>query len=386
MSGKGLRRGRRCVASTSKETAIKTNFQNDQSDQQANPTDLSSFQMLGCKLDEILRRIDKLEQERQSFGMTNDTITDISVSGVPNTHLTPQTVNVLNDGSVQSRRVITYLVKPEVDKPTFSGKNDTNPMAFLKKLKRYINSIDGQDRAVDIALECLTGSALSMLELFSDKWQTLADFERDFQKTFWGNMHQEKAKYKLVNSSWDSRSQKTMSEHFAEQIGTVRYCTIPLTESEMVNSVMRHFPVNIQGLWFTRREAFTLVTAVEFLRNIEHNVISRSDERVMNNSNQRDERVNKEISKHVNTMSTSLTNYRGQNSYRGRGVRRGRDYYVRNRGRLPFPALRWERSTDGPLNATHNKRHECVSNETNSLSTPSQSNEDESNSTGSITR
>lgn len=246
----------------------------------------SGLEMLGNRLDDIVGRLVTLERERErasettfSTDSTNSALSDLQVNP-----LSPQTVGLVETSveAVQSvvsgsSPEITYIMRPAVDKPIFHGKNDSNPMKFIQKLKRYINSINGQNRAVDIATECLAGSALKLLEIFSDKWSSLADFERDFKIVFWSNSQQEKAKYRLINSSWNSKSQITMSEHFSEQIDMVRLLTIPLSESDMVNSIMRHFSVETQRLWFTRKGANSILIAAEFLRDVEQNIVVRTN-------------------------------------------------------------------------------------------------------------
>lgn len=351
------------------------------------------FQMIGNKLDVIFKRLATLEQERENASLTASSVTSTGSipSGIQTDQiLMPQTIEIIQ-GSASVTQPInsgsnpgnTYIMRPAVDKPIFSGKNDSNPMKFLKKLKRYINSCNGQHRAVDIATECLTGSALKLLEIYCDGWTSLADFESDFQRVFWGETQQERAKYRLVNSTWDPKAQTSMSEHFAGQIDTVRFLTIPLTESYMVNSVIRHFPVEIQRLWSILKENKTILSAAEFLRDMEQDVTVQTSEPIKY-SNQGNERGGRGHYRRMNAINMTSAQ-RGQGSYRGRGQRRGRNYYANNQNRH-LPAIKWERQTGTPFSASNNQGNKSNESVISSAGALSQGNESVSSEAASTVR
>lgn len=403
MSSSRLRSGRKRNMEASVEPATPKGVPVTQ---QAVSSDISGFQLSGNQVNEILRRLDMLERERASVTAgrtisvspvpqvvpldkeifrrldalererssiaTGSTISDPSITqAVPSVttnnticarsvaQVIPREDSLIGSSSRQalstvSEREMPFLIHSTVTKPTFNGRNETNPMRFMDKLKKYINSVKGQDRAIDIATECVTGIALRRLELYSRTWESFADFERDFQKTFWGNKQQEQARYKLIHSSWCPKSEMTMSEHFAAQIDTVRSLTIPLSESDIVNSVMRHFPVGVQRLWFTQKLEATIPSAADFLSNIEDNVVEDSNEVAAVNSVRGKGRGRGNFTR-VNSMNFAQTS-RGSN-YR-RNQSRGRYNYRGNR-RGNVPAIKWEWSKGGTT----------ISNETNSAST-----------------
>lgn len=250
-----------------------------ESDSNRHVTDDSTvFQLLSTKLDEIVKRLDTLERDRVGNSSTEDVIIPElrTNTSLLQSQLSNNSTDNTSIASGSNNAGIAYIIQPIVAKPTFSGRDDLNPMRFIKKLKSYINAINGHGRALEIALECLTGSALKILGVHSEKWECLSDFERDFQKAFWGDSQQERAKYKLINSAWNPRVGISMSEHFAEQIESVKFLTIPLSETEMVNCVIKHFPVDVQKLWFTRKVEATISSAADFLTGLEQNVVTRT--------------------------------------------------------------------------------------------------------------
>lgn len=346
MSARSMKRGRKHVRNSSMEAEEIDRGHKRRNHVNNDSTTDTGFQMIGAKLEEIMVRLNALEKDRVSIPSVSSEGTVMSDALSRNDNVIPQVNNPSDNASISSgpRSEITYIMRPTVDKPSFSGRDDTNPIRFLKKLKRYINAVNGQNRALEIATECLTGPALTMLELYSEEWVTLMDFEKDFQKAFWGTRQQERAKYKLVNSSWSERSNSTMSEHFAEQIDTVRLLTIPLSETDMVNSVMRHFPVDIQRLWFTKNEAVTIPAAAEFIRDIEQNVVHRTNnERMANGFNRGYDRGRGQF-KRINSMNFAPVG-RGHGARRGRGHRRGRFSHNYSQ-RYQLPAIKWQRATE----------------------------------------
>lgn len=329
------------------------------------------FQMISEQIEKMFNRITALEQERTNMSTAsestvsapqatsplisrnNDTIINSpnieNTISIPQTNdnLTPCVNNLIDNTSIASgsNSGNIFIVRPAIDKPVFSGRGDTNPMKFLKRFKRYVDSVNGHSRITEIATSCLTGTALKLLEIFSDNWDTLADFERDFQKTFWGQRQQERAKYKFTNSFWNPSSGTTMSEHFAEQIDSVRFLTIPLSECEMVNGVMRHFPTDIQRLWFTKKDIVTIARGVEFLSDMEQNVIYSNEEQWTLDKTNRSSgnRGRGSFKRGINYINVAPA-HRGRSSHRGRGQYRGRNNYGGNRGRS-LPAIKFERAS-----------------------------------------
>lgn len=290
-------------------------------DQDNNPL----IELFSQKFEEFTQRLNILEQNIVSTSSSDHNLDQSSTLSV-NSH--EVTLPQVNSGFVETSSIgsnananITYIMHPTVPKPMFNGRDiDISPVKFLKKLQKYIKAVNGQNRAIEIAIECLSGTALKLLEIYSETWVKFEDFEKDFLKVFWGQKQQEIAKYNLVNSVHSPGSGLSMSEHFANQIDSVRSLTIPMSESDMVNCVMRHFTIDIQRLWFTKGGIVNIFSAAEFLRDIEQNVKVRTGtQQSLNHMHNRDSLRGRAQIRQVNSMSTFSTFNNNGNFYRGRG-------------------------------------------------------------------
>lgn len=247
-----------------------------------------------------------------------------------------------------------YVVQPSVSKPSFDGKPFANPIAFLKRLKKYIRAVNGIDREIDIALGCITGHARKVMDLYSKGWVSFADFETDFRRTYWTEQIQESVRYRLINSVYSSDSRMTMSEHFAEQVESMQSLTIAFSERDLVNSIMRHYSLDIQRLWFTRTEVVNIMSGANFLRSMEQNIVEkpRGVARGVVGGVTRGGRYNGSSSSRPITATISASTWRGRGgSARGRGYRRGRLGYGSDYNRTtPYRVERDRASTRPAIN------------------------------------
>lgn len=226
--------------------------------------------------------------------------------------------------STTSERPNIMMVNPlNVNKPTFNGTDGANPIKFLKRLRQYITTVGAEHNSLNIATEAITGTAKTLLEVNSDRWTSLEDFERDFRTVFWNERQQEIVKHKFFNSLFDRNRNWSMSEYFATQVEMTKHLTIPLSESEIVNAVFRQFPTEIQTPWFTRNGPATIISGAEFLRNVELNVICRNPithQRAVTDQQRKEPRNNNYRRVVVNTIRTS---FRGRRGFYNRRSRRG---------------------------------------------------------------
>lgn len=215
------------------------------------------------KLGEIMQRIDKIE--------SNSSIASSSTTEIRTIHHTDESSTIPEVEAVKTTNV--FVMKPVIDQPKYDGLSGLSPVRFIDRLRRYIKYVNAGEKSIEIALECLSGAPQKIMELYKEKWVNLEDFINDFLGVYWGTTEQENAKIKLMNTTWYPNRGVTMEEHFAQQMDNVKQLTIPLTESDIVKSIMHHFPEDIQRLWFTREESATALRAIKFLRDIEKNVM-----------------------------------------------------------------------------------------------------------------
>lgn len=270
----------------------------------------------------LLQKMNEFQDKLEFIGRENRT-SEASTSS-------RETVSMLsergNEHSLVNRNI--FVIQPTIDKPNFNGRSQINPITFLKKVKKYIKSLNAHDRGLDIALECVTGHARQVMELYSKGWATFADFEADFRRNYWTEQIQESVRYRIIKGEYPTNSSLSMSEHFAEQTETMQSLTIAFSERDLVNSIMRHYPVDVQQLWFTKTVEPTIINGANFLRNLEQNIVVRQ------RTNVRLDRQNRITGQPlVATITTNVPrNVRG--AFRGRYYKGGRSGYRTNYNRV----------------------------------------------------
>lgn len=309
---------------------------------------LNAVSKLSEQIALMVKRMDDLESRRESNTTAVESVRDSQDLG-------GEVAGVTRSEPGTSGKSV-YIVKPTVDRPLFSGRDDVNPMRFIKKLKGYISSINAGDREVQVITQCLTGSALKVLEVYSDEWTCFEEFERDFLKIYWNHSKQETIKYQLVHRTWDPTKTLTMSEHFSQEWGKIEGLTIPCSEIELVNTIIRHFPPGIQQLWFsTMRREISRLEAIEFLRGLEQNVfITQKQHKPYNEPGVRNHdnvgrgrqwRRAENVSTPVSAAIRGRIDYRSTRGYRGQT--RGRGFSNRGRfmhnARSALSAIEWKR-------------------------------------------
>lgn len=259
-------------------------------------------QVVAEKLGSVLERLEKIEQDlvqmrhkrldnaSSSAGSTTNSFGGVlSDPGISNNSMLSANLNTVVGPSVGTGGVgaspAVYVGKPFMEKPRFSGReNDLSaPVKFLENLRRYIIAINGTDRALQVAVSCLQEPALSVLDIYRCRWVSLEQFELDFLAVYWNERVQRKLKDKLIQDTWSTSLNLSYEEYFASQVNCAKRLTIPFSERELIDVVLRGLPINIQQLWFSsNRNDISIFSAVEFLRNIEQNVKERGPSKITN--------------------------------------------------------------------------------------------------------
>lgn len=187
--------------------------------------------------------------------------------------------------------------------------------------------------------------------MYSSNWATLNDFESEFLRIYWSDQRQEAAKYKLINTKYDSCKNLSMSEHFAEQYASVNALTIPFSERDLVNSIIRHFPLDIQKIWFTRTRTgeVSIRAASDFLMNIEENIRPKANTIAQNRNENHNYRGKYSSVREINYNAhrdgrSKISAIDGRTAYSNRGVSRDKhNYYPKGsiHGKSRFAALKW---------------------------------------------
>lgn len=193
----------------------------------------------------------------------------------------PDTAAVV-EGEVAQKNVLQVVeMLPQQERPSFSGGNQ-NPISFLEELKEYTRKVKRTDPLM-VVRENLKGEAKIWMKLYSGRWQTMEDFEKDFLATYWGDMKRNEVRRRLAEGTYDVRKDASMLTHFATYWELAKALKITDTSMGVVDEIMRHFPKEIQTLWFSGSSGDEIVAA-EFLRRLDTMVCTPEERNVKKRS------------------------------------------------------------------------------------------------------
>lgn len=291
------------------------------------------------KFGEVMHRMDRYDSASSGASLASATMIEMGAlttrNSEPSTSTKEPEVTTTRDGeSSMTARPIkavsktknVFVMKPVMEQPKFNGSKGQDPVRFIDRLKRYIECVEAGDKAIEIALECLSGPPQKFMESQKKQWTNLVDFTKDFLDMYWGEYEQEEAKDKLMNTIWTPNKGLTMQEHYSEQLDGVSQFTIPLTESDLVKIIMRQYPEDIQWFWLAKGCPLTTLQTVRFLKDMEKRVKShrgqkeiipqRFDHQEVNRESNRQPYYNQRGS---NAPEKAMNNNAVGYSYGGRG-------------------------------------------------------------------
>lgn len=188
---------------------------------------------------------------------------NVSSNVESNTHSNASTSSTVTQTPQVSRMVLTQPETP----PSFGGLR-SNPIRFVQELEKYFKKVDlPESQQLEVAMDCLTGSARNWATIYRRVWRTFENFRNDFIRTYWSEQEQQKLRHRIFTETW-TNDKYTMMDHFAYFVNMAEQLTNPFPETELVSHLIRHYPVHIQSLWLLSRKT-TLEGVAEFLRQQE---------------------------------------------------------------------------------------------------------------------
>lgn len=179
----------------------------------------------------------------------------------------PATVAVIEEGNSAPKNVLQVVeMLPQQERPSFSGGNQ-NPISFLEDLREYTRKVKRTD-PLNVVRENLKGEAKSWAKLYNKRWETMLDFERDFLATYWGDIKKNEVRRRLAEGVYDNKKDISMLTHFANYWELAKALKITEAPLGIVDEIMRHYPKEIQSLWFSGQSGDEIVAA-EFLRKLD---------------------------------------------------------------------------------------------------------------------
>lgn len=189
----------------------------------------------------------------------------------------PATVAVVEEENCAPKSVLQVVeMLPQRERPTFSGGNE-NPISFLEDIKEYTRKVKRTDPLV-VVRENLKGEAKSWAKLYNKRWETMLDFEKDFLATYWGDIKKNEVRRRLAEGIYDNKKNISMLTHFASYWELAKALKITDTSLGVVDEIMRHYPKEIQSLWFSGPTGDEIIAA-EFLRKLD-TLVCTPEERI----------------------------------------------------------------------------------------------------------
>lgn len=212
----------------------------------------------------VLERKERVGNERVRQG------SNLSSNSYPDSYLRPDASMGMSSNIQAQRSPIIYSMPyTPGEKPKFSGmQSKTPPITFLENLKIYLRRIPSHGREFDVIKECLEGEARDWARVYTARWNTIDDFEKDFLETYWGEAEQSLLRRKIAHSVWDRRANATMLGHFLSLVSRARMLTYQIPERQLVNDIMTHFPKEVQYLWSLNKTS-DIMEATALLRRLD---------------------------------------------------------------------------------------------------------------------
>lgn len=234
------------------------------------------------RLDELMTRNKQLTEivSQQSFNDIIDTNSQNATNTINNQNIRSEEPSTfVNVNSTLNKQIVEGLqnfttsflertcnfLPTNVEKPSFSGKSDENPMKFLKKFKHYckITKVPIEEQ-VNKIITCLNENAESWVIFHGESFTDFNDFEGKFIRRFWSDSVQEAIRTRIMSRRFNDRDKLTFSQFFIAQVNELRMLTTSLPDSILLSSLMKQFPLYVQNLWTVYNDQ-TLNGAVTFL-------------------------------------------------------------------------------------------------------------------------
>lgn len=186
----------------------------------------------------------------------------------------------IEQGIEEIRRVgeiLKVLGAGSVDRklPSFGNKKEQHPVRFIEELEGYFEDTGVREpRQLQVAISCLTGIVAEWAEVFRGEWNSFARFRTAFLTEYWSTNRQEEVRRNITMSCWDAKNGK-MSDHYIRQVNRARHLDPPLPEWHLVQTLARHFPLDIERGMVTAKVR-TNAEAIKFLREMDETAARRS--------------------------------------------------------------------------------------------------------------
>ncbi|XP_023311504.1 putative mediator of RNA polymerase II transcription subunit 29 [Anoplophora glabripennis] len=208
----------------------------------------------------------------------------------------------------------------------FFGDTRIHPAVFIKKLKKYIETLPSSMNIKNIISSTMKGDADIWYQLIEDKYDTFDEFEQLFISKYWGEYHQQKVRINLINGKYNEKFGSSRERYLMKKIYNIKHLEPKFTENEMVKMLARHFEEDIHKVIVTQRIS-TIDGLIDYIRSIDDYQTgwkkneNRQDNRIPNGNGQerrQNEYRNNQERSNDNRQENRNQNNRGNNTYSNR--------------------------------------------------------------------
>jgi hypothetical protein len=186
-------------------------------------------------------------------------------------------INTCRMHESDNKQVFSFLSSSELPLPLFNESKDTNPVYHIRQLDEFM-----QFRGVPKQLE-LTMANKSLVGQMSRRWaetttrnlKEYSEWKREFLKIWWSSSRQSIVKCKLYQGKYNRQSGLSLSGYFLEQATTASYLEPKPCDTEIIEAIRYHYPMQIQRVMLSNQlnsigETLDLLKRVEVMEASEN--------------------------------------------------------------------------------------------------------------------
>ncbi|XP_046384690.1 uncharacterized protein LOC124154983 [Ischnura elegans] len=134
-------------------------------------------------------------------------------------------------------------------KPSFSALSHEHPIAFIKEVHYYFSVVNiPHALQPQVFFQMLEGDAKTWGKSLFPLPATLAECKEKFLSNFWDADTQYNFRMHVITGKYVRTKMNTMKQFATEKVALARLCSPPMSEGEIIYSLIRQFPINVQNM------------------------------------------------------------------------------------------------------------------------------------------
>lgn len=167
-----------------------------------------------------------------------------------------------------SQGIINRANQWETEKVYFYGDYKVHPKTFVKNLYELLRNVNDIRNIKTVIRNNLKGDAEIWYAIVEDKYDTLEQFIEIFLANFWGEAQQSKVREKLFNGRYRENMNDSKERYVLKKYSDVRYLEPKMPDTEIIKYLARHFNDEIRDVILIQG-IDTIDRLLQYLRRIE---------------------------------------------------------------------------------------------------------------------